>query len=52
MFSIIDKITQINPRIIVITGGEPMVREDFMDIMSHLRNNFEGKIKTKSILSN
>ncbi len=44
MFSIIDKITQINLRIIVITGGEPMVREDFMDIMSHLRNNFEGKI--------
>lgn len=44
IFSIIDKVTQINPRIIVITGGEPMVREDFMDIMSHLRNNFQGKI--------
>lgn len=42
--NIIDKIVRYNPKSIVLTGGEPMLRDDFLDILEYLKNNFNGKI--------
>lgn len=42
--SILDKIVNANPEIIVLTGGEPMLRNDFIFILTHLRNTYKGAI--------
>lgn len=39
---IVNEILQINPKSIVITGGEPMVREDFFEIVTDIRKKFQG----------
>ena len=41
---VINKIIKVNPSNIIITGGEPMVREDFYDLIFFLRSNYQGKI--------
>mgnify|MGYP000255081123 FL=1 len=44
VFDIADKIIEANPRIITITGGEPMLRYDFMELAAYIRRNFQGKV--------
>ena len=39
-----DKILKLNPDMICITGGEPMVRKDFFGLATYFRKNFEGKL--------
>lgn len=41
----IDNILKFKPLRIVLTGGEPMIRKDFFEILNYLSNNFEGKIQ-------
>lgn len=40
----IDNIVKLNPRILIITGGEPLMRRDFFEIFSYIKNKFEGKL--------
>lgn len=44
MFAVVDKILQINPRNITISGGEPLVRSDIWVIMEYLKSKFDGNI--------
>ncbi|CAI6081467.1 GTP 3',8-cyclase [Paenibacillus sp. JJ-100] len=41
---VIDKVKAADPRNITLTGGEPMVRKDFMEILEHTYHKFNGKI--------
>ena len=41
---IIDKVVALKPKNIVISGGEPMVRQDFFEIVMYLKENFHGTI--------
>ncbi|EIS9209311.1 radical SAM protein [Clostridioides difficile] len=54
MISIIDKILQINPKNITISGGEPLVRSDIWIIIDYLRSRFDGNldIMTNGLLIN
>ena len=51
---IIDRVLAVNPKRIVLTGGEPMVREDFFELTEYIRNRFTGKLDlmTNSLLIN
>lgn len=40
-----DKIVKLYPEKIAITGGEPMLRDDFFDILKYLRSIYKGKIQ-------
>lgn len=42
--SFLDNIIATNPNSIALTGGEPMLRPDFMTILEYLRNNYKGQI--------
>lgn len=42
--AIIDKIVICKPESIVLTGGEPMLRDDFLDILEYTKKNYHGKI--------
>lgn len=44
IFKIVDKILQINPSNITISGGEPLVRPDIWLIMDYLKSKFTGPI--------
>lgn len=41
---IIDKIIEIQPENIVITGGEPMLRDDFFELSDYLKERNKGKL--------
>lgn len=41
---VIDKVTASNPDRIIVSGGEPMIRKDFMEIMQYLRHQYHGKM--------
>lgn len=41
----IDNILKLKPLRITLTGGEPMIRKDFLEILNYLSNNFDGKIE-------
>lgn len=41
----IDNILKFKPLRITLTGGEPMIRKDFLEILNYLSNNFDGKIE-------
>lgn len=41
---IFDYFITLDLKTIVITGGEPLIRKDFMKIISYLRKNFKGEI--------
>ncbi len=41
---IIDKIALWNPREVMISGGEPMIRKDFFNILLYLRKKYSGII--------
>lgn len=51
---IIDKVIQCDPDRIIVSGGEPMIREDFIEILQCLRGKYSGKIalSTNAILIN
>ncbi|MDU1003445.1 radical SAM protein [Clostridium butyricum] len=40
----LDKIIKVNPQSIVLTGGEPLIRSDFLIILKHVRDNYHGNI--------
>lgn len=42
--NILNKIIAWNPQNIMLSGGEPLIRSDFFEILSYLRNNYNGKI--------
>lgn len=42
--NIIDKIIILEPQSIVLTGGEPMLRDDFLDILEYTKNHYDGKL--------
>lgn len=43
--TIVENIKLFKPKKIVITGGEPMIREDFFDIIYFIRENYSGEIQ-------
>ena len=46
---ILDIIVRLNPTQLFLTGGEPLIREDFIDIISYIRKEYYGNI---SLLTN
>lgn len=40
----IDNIMKLNPYVLVFTGGEPLLRSDFFDILEYTKMKFNGKI--------
>lgn len=54
IYNIIDKIISLNPKYIIISGGEPLIRNDILDILYYLRKNFNGIIElmTNALLIN
>lgn len=44
IYCIINKIITLNPKTLCLTGGEPMMRKDFFDILKFSRENFSGRI--------
>lgn len=40
----IDNIVKLNPRVLIISGGEPMLRKDFFEILAYAKEKFKGKI--------
>ncbi|MBQ6995095.1 MAG: radical SAM protein [Lachnospiraceae bacterium] len=44
VLSIIDKIITLNPKTLCITGGEPLMRQNFFNILERIRGKFQGKI--------
>lgn len=40
----IDNIVKLNPRVLTISGGEPMLRQDFFEILAYTKEKFKGKI--------
>lgn len=41
---VFEKSAALNPEQIVLSGGEPMVRKDFMELLYYLRKHFKNKI--------
>jgi radical SAM protein with 4Fe4S-binding SPASM domain len=52
--NIFDKLIIWNPLNIMLSGGEPMIREDFLELLEYLRNNYTGNIilSTNSLFIN
>lgn len=50
----IDKVIQCAPDRIIISGGEPMLREDFIEILQYIRKNYKGiiNLSTNALLIN
>lgn len=44
MITVIDKIIAANPKNIVFSGGEPMLRSDFFEILKYTSKEFNGSI--------
>lgn len=42
--SIFDKIIKWNPLSIMLSGGEPMLRNDFIELLTYLKSNYDGNI--------
>lgn len=54
MINTFDKVIKWNPERVMLSGGEPMLRKDFMFLLNYLRENYMGKISlsTNSLLIN
>lgn len=44
-YNIIDKVLAAKPNLLVLTGGEPLVRGDFFEITRYIRANYKGKLE-------
>lgn len=44
IFEILDKVLACHVKRIVLTGGEPLIRDDFIDILNYINNNSSAKI--------
>lgn len=44
MKNVLDKMIKWNPRSIMLSGGEPLLREDFLELAAYLRSSFTGKL--------
>lgn len=40
----IDNVLKLNPLNLVISGGEPLIREDFYDILEYIKEVYSGKV--------
>jgi radical SAM protein with 4Fe4S-binding SPASM domain len=49
VISIVDKIIKCNPDSIIFTGGEPLIRKDFIEILKYTAKKYKGDI---NILTN
>lgn len=49
IFRIIDKIKEYNPKNLIFTGGEPLLRKDFIEILKYTSKVYSGNI---SIMTN
>lgn len=45
LLEIADKIIDLNPFSICISGGEPLVRNDFIKIIKYIKSKYNGKLK-------
>lgn len=45
---VLDKLIQWNPESITLTGGEPMLRKDFFEILKHLKENYNGQTRVST----
>lgn len=54
MIQILEKIVRWNPKSIMLSGGEPMLRKDFFELAEYIRKNFEGQVilSTNGVLIN
>ena len=52
--TVIDKVLAVNPGLIVLTGGEPMVRTDFFEVLRYITARYTGKLElmTNGLLIN
>lgn len=50
-FNIINKLVFLDPKHIVISGGEPMLRDDIIDIVKYLKKSFKGYISLATNLT-
>jgi len=52
--SIIKKIVKYNPSTIILTGGEPLIADNFLDILMWLKDNYHNQVflSTNAILIN
>ncbi len=41
---IINKVIDVNPKQIIFTGGEPLIREDFWELLDYTSKNYDGQI--------
>lgn len=54
VFRAIDKIVECKPNVLCITGGEPLVRDDFLEIVKYIRSRYQGilELMTNGLLIN
>ena len=46
---ILDKLINLDIKTLMLTGGEPLIRKDIIEILKHIRSKFKGKL---SIITN
>lgn len=44
LIELLDRVALLQPKEIVITGGEPLVRTDILDVLEHLKQHYSGVI--------
>lgn len=44
MYKILDKIIKVRPHNLILTGGEPMIRKDFFQLLAYIRKRYDGNI--------
>lgn len=42
MADIVEKVILLSPKVITLSGGEPLIRKDFKKIVSQIRNSYKG----------
>lgn len=42
---VLNKVVKCKPKSICLTGGEPMLRKDFFEVLYHLNNIYDGEIR-------
>ncbi|MEK3836775.1 MULTISPECIES: radical SAM/SPASM domain-containing protein [unclassified Paenibacillus] len=43
--TVLNKVVKSKPKSICLTGGEPLIRKDFFEILSHLNDIYDGEIR-------